>query len=100
MLLLASEYGDVFSHNIAAVQKYWRTAMSRLREEPTNKMSRLREEPTNKMSRLREEPTNKMSRLREEPNKYAHATAKTAQVARYRLWRRLISARRPCIAEQ
>jgi hypothetical protein len=34
MLLLASEYGDVFSHNIAAVQKYWRTAMSRLREEP------------------------------------------------------------------
>jgi len=78
MLLLASEYGDVFSHNIAAVQKYWRTAMSRLREEPTNKMSR----------------------LREEPNKYAHATAKTAQVARYRLWRRLISARRPCIAEQ
>jgi hypothetical protein len=89
MLLLASEYGDVFSHNIAAVQKYWRTAMSRLREEPTNKMSR-----------LREEPTNKMSRLREEPNKYAHATAKTAQVARYRLWRRLISARRPCIAEQ
>jgi hypothetical protein len=78
MLLLASEYGDVFSHNIAAVQKYWRTAMSRLREEPTNKMSR----------------------LCEEPNKYAHATAKTAQVARYRLWRRLISARRPCIAEQ
>jgi len=34
MLLLTSEYGDVFSHNIAAVQKYWRTAMSRLREEP------------------------------------------------------------------
>lgn len=67
MLLLASEYGDVFSHNIAAVQEYWRTAMSSLREEP---------------------------------NKHAHATAKTAQVARYRLWRRLISARRPCIAEQ
>jgi hypothetical protein len=34
MLLLASEYGDVFSHNIAAVQEYWRTVMSRLREEP------------------------------------------------------------------
>jgi hypothetical protein len=34
MMLLAAEYGDVFSHNIAAAQEYWRTAMSRLREEP------------------------------------------------------------------